>query len=195
VVEHNRIWGAEQIALRLSRLKSSSANVERLFSQPKYIQGQQRTRFSVPTMKNIAQVRIGDFNSICDFYSNDIFDECYWASRGVEIPTKKERETASNLRRTGVLSSIDLNSDTRPSTSSYRGRDEVGPSADALAHPAPESYLSAKASRGLEKFNRYIDTSIVNDDVLDLADITIDESDEEFLSSALKEFRSQENSK
>lgn len=46
------------LALRISNLKSSSANIERVFSILKFIQSPARTRFSIETLESIARAKL-----------------------------------------------------------------------------------------------------------------------------------------
>lgn len=48
----------KRAGVRLGNLRSSSANLERLFSMVKIIQGTNRTRFSLSTLENIARVKL-----------------------------------------------------------------------------------------------------------------------------------------
>lgn len=50
----------KRIALRVVRLKASSANIERTFSAMKYIQGPNRHNFSLKTLKDMARIRTSD---------------------------------------------------------------------------------------------------------------------------------------
>lgn len=48
----------QTIALRISYLRSSSANIERMFSQLKYIQGNNRTRISIALLRDIITFKL-----------------------------------------------------------------------------------------------------------------------------------------
>lgn len=64
-------WWSEQrgltvlrtLGLRLANLKSSSANIERIFSILKIIQGPVRTRFSIDTLQHLVRVKVSMLDS------------------------------------------------------------------------------------------------------------------------------------
>lgn len=55
-----------QVAIRIARLRSSTANIERTFSTLKYIQGSRRTNFSIESLVHLARVKIYDGDVLSD---------------------------------------------------------------------------------------------------------------------------------
>jgi hypothetical protein len=59
----------QQVALRIARLRSSSANIERTFSALKYVQGSWRMNLSLETLRDLARLRLIDDEGIEDLVS------------------------------------------------------------------------------------------------------------------------------
>lgn len=65
----------EEVAIRIARLRSSSANIERTFSILKLIQGHSRTNFNIETLVNLAKVRVAEDDCLHDYLDLSIRNE------------------------------------------------------------------------------------------------------------------------
>lgn len=67
----------KQVAMRIVSLRSSTANLERLFSVVKLIQGSTRTRFDMKNLERIARIKLSMQNESCLKRNADLNDSGY----------------------------------------------------------------------------------------------------------------------
>lgn len=175
------------IALRIVSLKSSSANIERLFSIVKTFQAPNRTRTALSTLTRIAPARVA--NDWSDFAEEDQLDE--------DIPLVSTRRTSTARNSTpdqNLLSgcSVDLESGSqafrRNLQSSHLGAMDtdaeessaasiVSSASDAeqsvaiyslkkARHHIPKKLSSRKLKKSYKQFFKLFDSAIVNEDII-----------------------------
>jgi len=154
-------------------------------------------------MKLIAKVRVADFNSIQNFHLSEIFEDSYESMQpAIRTLTGSRsgmdavyRYMARQLEPQATSQSHPVSQESCPpgdDPDEYPIDDEDGEEdepEEAATERHSDENLSADASRSLSRFKRYIDFTIVHNFVENPDDMTIEESDEDFLRSALEVFR------
>lgn len=123
------------IAIKLTSLKSSSANIERTFSTLKYIQGSNRLRLSLKTLIDIARIKVS-------MLSREKLD-------------RDMKETAEIVPAIGPLVTDEVSEDQEDLDDT-----NVHSVMPAAVNHHPE-LLERKYQRNYEEFCRYIDFSVV----------------------------------
>lgn len=86
------------IAIRLARLRSSSANIERTFSTIKWIQGSRRTNLSADTLVHLTRIKI--FEGDCNLTDIDLPVETEQELEDQQIPDHDDDESLLELQAT-----------------------------------------------------------------------------------------------
>lgn len=135
-----------KIGMRLANLKSSSANIERLFSIISGIQGKYKTNFSISTLTHIARVKLSISQDLNDMPICDSLDTS--SSQEVETQPKRNPIVKRVSKRFRDLS-------TRILHSHHDSQRASGPSPSKLSRHdgAREQY---------EKFIKIFDFTIIN---------------------------------
>lgn len=186
-----------KLALRLATLRSSSANVERLFSTMKHIQGPQRLRFSLETMTCVARSRLANDWIEPEYDERGLFEE-----HDEEPISASQGPPASRLRTTidttTVEEAIDKNLDNESlnSLDTCDTQDLASQSIIVQSSPLTQklktSHLLKKLSDQQKKahaeFFDLIDFTIVNHPELNYHDVSLDD-DEAGAMQAVENFR------
>lgn len=145
-----------RVALRITGLQASSANMERIFSHLKYIQSPNRLRFNLSSLLDIAKVRVADFEE----------DEFY-----MDAPISDSSSPTKNFgvldRASQFVSRIGRGSSQRSSCSqSQHG-------------PRPSLLTSTKTVRSYEDFKELIDFTIINEFEENAVNVVLQQDEEE----------------
>lgn len=94
-LERKELSALRVLALRIARLKASSANIERTFSTLKYIQGPQRPRFYTAKLVEVGRVKLSNTNRVDDSVTVDCDSEGFvldGLEEKVELLDQKARQ-------------------------------------------------------------------------------------------------------
>lgn len=183
--EHRDLGIIRKVGMRSSSLKSSSANVERVFSILKLIQGPVRTRFSLYTLENIARVKVSmiendDLELMSIFTDSKLSDEyidlevgAQASSRGPNKSVVQRMRSAAGklLKRTIASSSSSQESDSSiigfqqgdSSASGSQRRDGSVNSQRTNRNRSPQvDLLPSRLRDNYLKFIKLIDFNIIN---------------------------------
>lgn len=116
-----------RIGIKLARIFSSSANIERTFSTMKYIQGSWRLSMSISTLEHLARCKIDNDDIIADMAKDD--EECQLIHEDL-IDSDEEHDSATDNSR---VSSANQS----PSTTVTASEPIAGRSSDAGDTGAP----------------------------------------------------------
>lgn len=144
--------GLRQVAMRIARLRSSSANIERTFSKLKWFQGDRRGNLSIETLTHLGRIKI------FEGYDDDKIVE----------PKTDKIDQYSPHNQYVLENDLDLSFDLEDAAEFKSGSMQCTPE------------LFDDETRCIwDEFNRYIDFSTVNKLIVDTDESEPDLSDEQ----------------
>lgn len=105
----------EEVAIRIARLRSSSANIERTFSILKLVQGYSRTNFNIETLLNLAKVRVSEDECLHDFLELSIRDEIDEEVASQDISSQSSTRSESSV----ALQSLSIENNANNATTAH----------------------------------------------------------------------------
>lgn len=176
-----------KISIRLANLKASSANLERVFSMARSIQGLIRTRFSVESLEGMTRMKLNliDGDADNDEDGDDDDDE---QEEGRDIrPSQSQRRTLST-RVSGGPSSVDTSTTSicSPSTSTQSSI-AVSRVRAIETHIEDTSRMDPRIFPFFADFIKIVDFSIVKEAVEDLP--TSRKASSQDVENLMKKFR------
>lgn len=164
-----------RVALRFMALKSSSANVERVFSTLNYIQSPCRLSFSSESLLNIAKIKVANFAD-----ADDLFDLGYWATDSSQSEERSDPAPSQSIIRRTIALAKQLTGQSRTA----RGTNNVH---------QPSKFTHIDRLMSYQYFIKLIDFTIVNSFESNPGDLTLDEPEEIVMEEARKRFREKLN--
>lgn len=180
------------LALRIVSLRSSSANIERVFSATKSIQSPNRHRFSLATLTSIARARVtnrwieyGDGEEYDDNESLDSTGEASTSSLSRSTPScAVDLESGQQAFRRNLYSSRlgALDSDDGSITSSISdSSNDIDPpvkisSVRKASHHIPKRLSTREVKKSYKRFFKIFDFEIINGDTQECEESRVEDS-------------------